>query len=67
MAKVKMDTTAIKLMIKKAIAFELASVLLVEMSSISLKRVLDERHEKTINNANGIRIAIIVSGILCSV
>ena len=67
MAKVKMDTTAIKLMIKKAIAFELASVLLVEMSSISLKRVLDERHENTINNANGISIATIVSGILCSV
>jgi hypothetical protein len=66
MANVKIETTAIKLMIRKAIALGFASELFSEINSISLKSVFVERHEKTQNNASGIRMAIITSGMLCN-
>lgn len=55
-ANVKMDTIAIKLMIKKAIAFVLISLSLIIISSINLKKVIEPRQEKITNNTIGIKI-----------
>lgn len=50
--KTKRETTAIKLIIRKAIPLPLSSSLPVGISSNSRKRVLVDRQEKTMNKAN---------------
>ena len=62
MANVKIETIAIKLIIKKAIALGFAWVLFVDMNSINLKSVFEDLHEKIKNKKSGILIARITMG-----
>jgi hypothetical protein len=62
MANVKIETIAIKLIIKKAIALGFASALFVDMSSINLKSVFEDLHEKIKNKKSGMLIARITMG-----